>query len=123
MVELRYMILFVSDLERSVRFYRDVVGLPLQSEDRDTAEFAAGGMVLALHQAHADAPHHHPPTSTGTVRLSFHVTDLEPVHRRLLAAEARCVTPPEERYGVRMGLYEDPDGFNFTVAANVEQPA
>jgi hypothetical protein len=29
---------------------------------------------------------------------------------------AKCLSPPEEQTGVRMGLYEDPDGFNFTLA-------
>ena len=42
--------------------------------------------------------------------------DLEGAHARLMHAGARCLTPPEECEGVRMGLYEDPDGFNFTLA-------
>lgn len=119
MVELRYTILFVSDLERSIRFYRDVLGLRLMSEDRDQADFDAGGVVITLHQAHSAAPHHQPPTAVGSIRMGFHVEDLEEVHERLLRADTRCVNPPEERFGVRLGLYEDPDGFNFTVASEV----
>jgi catechol 2,3-dioxygenase-like lactoylglutathione lyase family enzyme len=120
MVELRYAILFVSDLERSIRFYRDVLGLPLLSEERDQADFdAGGGMVVTLHQAHSEAPHHHPPTAVGAVRLGFHVDDLDEAHARVLGASARCINPPEERLGVRLGLYEDPDGFTFTLASGV----
>lgn len=119
MVELRYALLFVSDLDRSIRFYRDVMGLPLLSEDRDQAEFAAGGTVITIHQAHSQTPHHHPPTAAGCVRFGFHVDDLEALHERLLRTEARCVQPPEARYGVMMGLYEDPDGFTFTLASDV----
>ncbi len=118
MVSLRYAILFVSDLERSIRFYRDVVGLKLQSEDRDQAEFDVGGTTLTLHQAHSVAESHQPPTQSGCVRFGFRVDDLDPVHARLTEAGTRCVQPPETREGVRMGLYEDPDGLNFTVASS-----
>ncbi len=52
----------------------------------------------------------------GAVRLGFWVQDLDGTHARLMEAGARCLTPPEEREGVRMALYEDPDGFNFTLA-------
>lgn len=118
MVELRYLMLFVSDLSRSVRLYRDGLGLAVTSESRDTVEFAAGGLTLSLHQAHSEAPHHHPPTMSGGQRLGFHVADLAAVHQRLVAEGIRVVSPPEERYGVWMALYEDQDGFNFTVAAD-----
>lgn len=118
MVELRYLMLFVSDLSRSTRFYRDGLGLTVRSETRDTVEFDAGGLVLSLHQAHSEAAHHHPPTMSGGQRLGFHVEQLPAVHERLVREGARTVSPPEERYGVQMALYEDPDGFNFTVAGS-----
>jgi len=121
MVHLRYTILFVSDLDRSIRFYRDALGLKLASDDRDQADFDGGGIRLTLHQAHSDAPHHSPPTRVGSVRLGFHVDRLDPVHDRLIRADTRCLQPPETRMGVRMALYEDPDGFHFTVAADVAE--
>ena len=58
MVELRYVILFVSDLDRSIRFYRDVLGLAVRSEGRDQIEFETGNLGLTLHQARWDAPQH-----------------------------------------------------------------
>ena len=119
MIPLRYVMLFVSDLERSIRFYRDAVGLPVLSEARDQVEFDAGGVRFTVHQAHTDAPPHQPPTRAGSVRLGFHVDDLDATHERLLAAGVRVTQPPEERFGIRMGLYEDPDGYHFTLAADV----
>ncbi|HEX9166184.1 MAG TPA: VOC family protein [Gemmatimonadales bacterium] len=116
MPELRYLMLFVSDLDRSLRFYRDVLGMAVVSEGRDMVEFRGNGGGLTIHQAHQEAPHHHPPMVCGAVRLGFRVRDLDGVHGRLMEAGAPCLTPPEEREGVRMALYEDPDGFNFTLA-------
>jgi len=117
MVTLRYSMLFVSDLERSIRFYRDGLGLPLTSESREQADFDGGGVTITLHQAHSAASHHHAPTQTGSVRLGFQVDDLDAAHKRLVAEGVRVTRPPEERFGVRVGLYEDPDGFHFTLAA------
>ena len=38
----------VKDMERAVRFYRDVLGLPLKFQTDDYTEFATHGAVLAL---------------------------------------------------------------------------
>ena len=51
MTKLRYVILFVSDMERSVAFYRDVLGWPLTWHSPERAEFATEGTTLALHHA------------------------------------------------------------------------
>jgi lactoylglutathione lyase len=116
MVDLGYIMLFVSDLDRSIRFYRDVLGLSVRNEHRDMVEFQADGALLTIHQAHQEGPHHHMPMVCGAMRLGFRVDDLDVVHAKLMGEGAKCLNPPEEREGVRMGLYEDPDGFNFTLA-------
>ena len=51
MTKLWYVILFVSDMERSVAFYRDVLGWPLTCHSPERTEFATEGMTLALHYA------------------------------------------------------------------------
>ena len=118
MLDLRYVILFVSDLDRSLRFYRDVIGLTLRSDDRDQVELEAGQIGLTLHQSHSDAPHHHSPTVSGSIRLGLHVEDIAPIITRLTVVGALCLSPPEERNGVVMALYEDPDGHHLSLAAD-----
>ena len=118
MVELRYVILFVSDLDRSIRFYRDVLGLAVRSEDRDQIEFETGNLGLTLHQARWDAPPHHSPTRAGSVRLGLHLEDVGLVHTRLTEAGCLCLSPPERRGSVIMALYEDPDGHHLSLASD-----
>ena len=48
---LRYAIKFVADLGKAVKFYRDVVGLPLKFESPGWSEFVTGETTLALHPA------------------------------------------------------------------------
>ena len=50
-MRVNYAIVFVSDMKRSVSFYRDVVGLPLKFESPGWSEFATDGATLALHDA------------------------------------------------------------------------
>src|SRR5215468_9118384 len=42
-------ILLVSDMEKSVKFYRDVLRLPIKSQSEEWTEFFNSGTVIALH--------------------------------------------------------------------------
>ena len=42
-----YAIVFVSDMKRSVAFYRDVIGLPLKFDSPEWSEFATDGAKIA----------------------------------------------------------------------------
>jgi lactoylglutathione lyase len=121
-MRLRYAIVFVTDLKRSLEFYRDLVGLPLREERRSSVEFDVGGATFALHLAHVDAPrHHHPPMLAGSCRLGFEVEDLMAVHQRLIGAGVPCLSPPEAQMDLQVALYEDPDGLNFTLAEEIRR--
>lgn len=115
-MQLRYSIVFVSDLDRSRRFYVDLLGIPVLSEDRSSVELDTGAATLALHQAHLGEGHHHSPTAAGCLRVGFVVEDLEANHERLTLRGVPCLSPPEERFDYRVALYEDPDGVQFTLA-------
>jgi lactoylglutathione lyase len=43
-------ILLVSDMERSVKFYRDVLNLPIKSQSDEWTEFFGSGTVIAYIQ-------------------------------------------------------------------------
>ena len=45
-----YVILYVSDLHRSIAFYRDVVGLTFKFTEAGYAEFATDGTKFALYE-------------------------------------------------------------------------
>ena len=46
-----YSIVFVSDMERTVAFYRDVVGMPVKFETPGWTEFATEGVGNVMHIA------------------------------------------------------------------------
>ena len=54
-IRINYSIIFVSDMERSISFYRDVVGSPLKFESPGWTEFVTKGATLALHKSDVPA--------------------------------------------------------------------
>jgi predicted enzyme related to lactoylglutathione lyase len=84
---LRYVIEFVADMDRAVRFYRDTLGLPLRFESPEWSEFSTGNVSLALHPASNDNP-------AGSVELGFTAKDLASVYDELVNRGVRFSKPP-----------------------------
>ena len=75
-VKLTHVIEFVADMDRAVKFYRDVIGLPLKFQSPGWSEFDTGGTGLALHPASEGKP-------AGSVELGFDAGDLVKFHQHL----------------------------------------
>jgi lactoylglutathione lyase len=117
-MRLNYAIVFVSDMKRSVAFYRDIVGLPLKFESPHWSEFATEGATLALHAAETAAAAKDDPQKfpAGRCKPGFGVADLAEFHARMVEKNVACVQPPKETFGVRIAQYLDPDGLPISVS-------
>jgi lactoylglutathione lyase len=116
-VRVNYTIVFVSDMNRSVSFYRDVIGLTLRFESPGWTEFATDGATLALHPS-APAPGGMigpQEESAGRCRPGLSVPNLDDFHKRMVFMKVACVQEPTEVFGVRVAQYADPDGLVFSV--------
>lgn len=112
-------ILFVSDMDRAVAFYRDTIGLPLRFQSPGWSEFGAERATLALHASRGDGagPDDLPP---GRCRPGLGVPDLEEFHRRMVEAGVRCIEEPRSIFGAKVAVYADPDGLPFSVGEERE---
>lgn len=113
MKKLEYAIVFVSDMARSVAFYRDTLGLPLKFESPHWTEFSTEGTTLALHPADSVSPGRTSPghNPAGSCHPGFQVPDLDAFHKKMEAAGVKCIHPPKvEDFGGKLALYADPDG-------------
>jgi lactoylglutathione lyase len=117
-MKLTYAMVFVSDMERSVAFYRDVMGLPLRFESPEWTEFATEGATLALHKG--DPPGESPidPKRSGLCRPGLAVEDIDAFHKRMLEAGVPCIQEPRELHGVRIAQYTDPDGLVISISGS-----
>lgn len=108
-----YLFVYVSDLERSRAFYRDVLGLRIVEEDAGCVKFDGGQVILALNRA-ADYGIGLPRTSDGCTDIVFLVDDLVGMRTAL---ERRGVTFNPTSWYEPGGLadFYDPDHHWFTL--------
>jgi len=89
-VKLKYVIKFVADMDRAVKFYRDVLGLPLNFQSPGWTEFATGETTLALHPATQKNP-------AGSTELGFNVTNLDKFYREMTTKGLEFSMPPTKQ--------------------------
>ena len=117
-MRINYSIIFVSDMARSVTFYRDVVGIPLKYETPHWTEFQTEGATLALHITEVSEQSAAQGEIPGTCRAGFQVADIDEFHQRMVKHDVTCKQKPTETFGVRIAQYVDPDGLVFSVSGD-----
>ncbi len=103
-LQLKYVIKFVSDMSAAVKFYRDVLGLPLKFESPGWSEFLTGETTLALHPASEK-------NLAGKVELGFTVPDVEVLYREMNAKGVQFTVPPKAQdFGGVLAQFIDSEG-------------
>lgn len=109
-------ILYVEDMDKMVRFYRDVMGLTVKNPLADDAyadafwvEFETGGCVLVLHGGGKGR------LDKDTPKLNFLVDDIEATRNHLVKSEVAMgeIFSPVPGSKVCNGV--DPEGFPFSL--------
>jgi len=135
--KLHVLTLAVADLDRSLRFYRDGLGLPTEGIIGTEFEHGAvaffrldGGLMLALWPAASlekDAGIKATRERVGAVSIGHLVSSKAEVDALMIVAEeagAVIVERPRERFwGGYSGYFHDPDGHLWEVAWNPQLEA
>jgi predicted enzyme related to lactoylglutathione lyase len=101
------------DLDRSRRFYRDVLGLAVYREFGPAAD---PGVVFFLGQGLLEVSGHGPGPSGVPVMIWLQVRNVRAEHRRLAEAGALVLREPtEEPWGLTEMWIEDPDGVRIVL--------
>lgn len=111
-MQVAYVNIFVTNLERATAFYRDILGLPLQfsSQEHGYSSFTAGSIRLGVVQAGAE----HASLVGRHTGVGLEVADLEAEHARLVGLGVHFTMPPTRQpWGGFMAMIADPDGNVF----------
>jgi isochorismate pyruvate lyase len=115
-----YIMVMVENMNRTIEFYRDVLGLPIKFESESWTEFQSGPTTLALHgggkprvEEPLSAPHRE---TAGTSSIGFNVDDLEATYNYLQTKGVRFTLPPTSRQneGILLAIALDPDGLEIS---------
>ena len=110
----------VSDLERSVRFYEQVLGLTVthRIEIPNVSEVVLAGasgsrIQLARHHDHEGAIEH----GNALWKLYLNTDDCAGLYRRAIEGGAEAVSPPQrlEQWSVTAAFIKDPDGYQIEI--------
>jgi len=119
--QLDYAMVMVSDMRRSVEFYRDTLGIALKFQSSEWTEFLTGTTTLALHGGGVPQKHSGPPSEgkpAGICSIGFNVEDVDKTYEELKAKGVRFVMPPTklEAEGIKLSVALDPDGLTISLA-------
>ena len=95
---------YVSDIERSIRFYADVLGVQLKSRDF-VARFDVDGVLFEL----VPTTDKNKLGNKGNARLCLEVQDVNAVLRELQQKKI-LVEPAKSEHGGQLASFFDPDG-------------
>ena len=106
-------ILLVSNMEKSIKFYSDILELPVKTRSKDWTEFFNNDTVLALHPA----PKKKKTLKTGSGSLvGFEVTDLGSTVKKLKEKRVKFFKRPKEEPFGKHAIVQDPDGHLISIA-------
>jgi lactoylglutathione lyase len=98
--------LYVLDMERSLSFYRDVLGIPLEGDEHWVETTFPGGERFALHAAREGVGE----LSSGTVHIDFEVADVDEAASLLRAQGVEVGETMHDEWGTAVEI-ADPDGY------------
>ena len=100
----------VTSMSRSLRFYRDILGLKILYGDESSSfcSFDVGGSYLNLQLS----------TEVGTRwgRVIFYCDDVDGLHSRLVSSGCDCSSPSDAPWGERYFHLNDLDGHELSFA-------
>jgi catechol 2,3-dioxygenase-like lactoylglutathione lyase family enzyme len=113
--------LVVADLQRSVEFYTDALGLTIADRTHEAAVLDAGfGKILLWERPDA------PPGETGVMHLTFEVGDIESTFAKMNDAGVEFLHLPRtallgQNYEMRAAAFRDPDGHGLAITEHRER--
>jgi lactoylglutathione lyase len=103
-------ILLVADMKRSVKFYRDTLGMEIKEKSKDWTEFSTRGTVLALHPSRRKRF-----SKSNAMLVGFSVSDFDDVCNGLKKKKVKFYKKPKQEPFGKHAIIQDPDGHLISI--------
>ena len=107
-------ILAVKDIDKSVKFYNEIIGLPIKQQRRAWVDLGSSGALLSLHPASLSAPHQGSSIDNG-IMVGFLVGDLKSSIEELKSKGVKIYREPIERDAGLNAIILDPDDYMISL--------
>jgi lactoylglutathione lyase len=116
-------IVLVSNMERSVKFYKDVLELPVKNQSQDWTEFFHKDTTIALHPVKKKDKARQENGGEKSILVGFMVNDLDNIVRILKERNVRFFKSPREETFGKHTIIQDPDGHLISIAEIKSKPS
>lgn len=124
-VTMRYTILYINDLQQSLHFYHDILGLPIRLQQGTYIEFDTGATVLAINTRSSvteeiglvvpESSHR-----SQTFELGFVVDDVSQTIDTLRQQNVPIIKEPVTKpWGQTVAYVADPDGHYIEICSAI----
>ena len=123
---MKYIILYVSDFEKTMNFYKGILGLPVKMQQDTYVEFDTGATTLSFNTRKSvkeliglNVPEDS--TSTHTFEVGFVVEDVDATIEKLRQQGVTIIKEPVTKpWGQTVAYIADPDGHYIEICTSVE---
>jgi lactoylglutathione lyase len=111
-----YITRWANEYDACLTFYRDALGLPLETADDNFAQFATQGAKLYLHRLGTTLP-----LRSRALEIHFEVPDVDAVYGKLLERGVQFEDQPANMtWGARMAAFRDPEGNAIEIVGSLD---
>jgi len=103
-------ILAVKDLDNSIKFYHEIIGLPIKNQRRAWVDLGTSGALLSLHPASLTADHLGGSLENG-ITIGFLVGDIQSAVEELKSKGVKVYREISEREAGKNAIVLDPDDY------------
>ena len=103
-------ILAVKDIDKSLQFYHEIIGLPIKNQRRSWIDLGTSGALLSLHPASLTAQHIGSSIENG-ITIGFLVGDVKSAVEELKSKGVKIYRDIVEREAGKNAVILDPDDY------------
>ncbi len=123
---MKYIILYVNDFEKTMHFYKDILGLTVKMQQGTYVEFDTGSTTLSINTRQSvkeeiglDVPDSS--SSTQTFEVGFVVEDVPAAIDKLRSQGISIIKEPVTKpWGQTVAYIADPDGHYIEICTSIE---